>query len=195
MQTLWNNHFLMDILIWCGPWRVVNICLTKQRFFLYPISMRSIHFLALSFAWKALREFMLGLSFSLYIGLFRVLILTSSLSFLHWQFVNELVRVAAPGATIIIVTWCHRDLAPSEEALQPWEKELLNKICKSYYLPAWCSTADYVKLLESLSLQVFTYPIGWKRIAWNSTLWSQTLILLFSLRLTYNSWENKLLKT
>lgn len=69
------------------------------------------------------------------------------------KFVNELVRVAAPGATIIIVTWCHRDLAPSEEALQPWEKELLNKICKSYYLPAWCSTVDYVKLLESLSLQ------------------------------------------
>jgi hypothetical protein len=113
---------------------------------------------------------MLGLSFSLYIGLFRVLILTSSLCFSHWQFVNELVRVAAPGATIIIVTWCHRDLAPSEEALQPWEKNLLNKICKFYYLPAWCSTADYVKLLESLSLQVFTYPIGWKRIAKNSTL-------------------------
>ncbi|XP_062147419.1 gamma-tocopherol methyltransferase, chloroplastic [Alnus glutinosa] len=69
------------------------------------------------------------------------------------KFVNELARVAAPGATIIIVTWCHRDLAPSEESLQPWEKELLNKICKSFYLPAWCSTADYVKLLESLSLQ------------------------------------------
>ncbi|KAF5450606.1 hypothetical protein F2P56_030940 [Juglans regia] len=69
------------------------------------------------------------------------------------KFVNELARVAAPGGTIIIVTWCHRDLAPSEESLQPWEKELLNKICNSYYLPAWCSTADYVKLLQSLSLQ------------------------------------------
>jgi hypothetical protein len=92
-----------------------------------------------------------------------VLVLTSSLS--HWQFVNELARVAAPGATIIIVTWCHRDLAPSEESLQPWEKELLNKICKSFYLPAWCSTADYVNLLESLSLQVFTHPIGWERRA------------------------------
>ncbi|XP_062147422.1 gamma-tocopherol methyltransferase, chloroplastic-like isoform X2 [Alnus glutinosa] len=69
------------------------------------------------------------------------------------KFVNELTRVAAPGATIIIVTWCHRDLAPSEESLQPWEKELLNKICKSFYLPAWCSTADYVNLLETLSVQ------------------------------------------
>uniref|UniRef100_A0A2N9HXK5 Methyltransferase type 11 domain-containing protein n=1 Tax=Fagus sylvatica TaxID=28930 RepID=A0A2N9HXK5_FAGSY len=69
------------------------------------------------------------------------------------KFVNELVRVAAPGGTIIIVTWCHRDLADSEESLQPWEKVLLDKICYSYYLPAWCSTADYVKLLQSLSLQ------------------------------------------
>ncbi|KAJ0078984.1 hypothetical protein Patl1_23696 [Pistacia atlantica] len=69
------------------------------------------------------------------------------------QFVNELARVASPGGKIIIVTWCHRDLGPSEESLQPWEEELLNKICDAYYLPAWCSTADYVKFLESLSLQ------------------------------------------
>ncbi|TXG48746.1 hypothetical protein EZV62_024621 [Acer yangbiense] len=69
------------------------------------------------------------------------------------KFVSELARVAAPGAVIIIVTWCHRDLAPSEQSLQQWEKELLNKICNAYYLPAWCSTADYVELLQSLSLQ------------------------------------------
>ncbi|XP_050253301.1 tocopherol O-methyltransferase, chloroplastic [Quercus robur] len=69
------------------------------------------------------------------------------------KFVNELARVTAPGGTIIIVTWCHRDLAPTEESLQPWEKELLNKICDSFYLPAWCSTAEYVKLLQSLSLR------------------------------------------
>ncbi|CAI9783189.1 unnamed protein product [Fraxinus pennsylvanica] len=69
------------------------------------------------------------------------------------KFVNELARVAAPGGTIIIVTWCHRDLSPSEESLRPEEKELLNKICNAFYLPAWCSTTDYVKLLESLSLQ------------------------------------------
>lgn len=62
--------------------------------------------------------------------------------------------MAAPGGTIIIVTWCHRNLLPSEESLRPEEKELLNKICDAFYLPAWCSTADYVKLLESLSLQV-----------------------------------------
>ncbi|XAR52073.1 Tocopherol O-methyltransferase [Bertholletia excelsa] len=69
------------------------------------------------------------------------------------KFVNELVRVAAPGATIIIVTWCHRNLSPSEKSLQQEEKELLKKICDAYYLPAWCSADDYVKLLQSLSLE------------------------------------------
>lgn len=69
------------------------------------------------------------------------------------KFVSELARVAAPGATIIIVTWCHRDLSPSEQSLHPDELQLLNKICDSYYLPDWCSTADYVQLLQSLSLQ------------------------------------------
>lgn len=70
------------------------------------------------------------------------------------QFVKELVRVAAPGGRIIIVTWCHRNLSPGEKALQPWEQNLLDRICKTFYLPAWCSTSDYVHLLQSLSLQV-----------------------------------------
>lgn len=69
------------------------------------------------------------------------------------KFVSELARVAAPGATIIIVTWCHRDLAASEDSLRPDEMNLLNKICNAYYLPAWCSASDYVKIAESLSLQ------------------------------------------
>ncbi|KAL2329279.1 hypothetical protein Fmac_022706 [Flemingia macrophylla] len=69
------------------------------------------------------------------------------------KFVAELARVAAPGGTIIIVTWCHRDLGPYEDSLQPWEQNLLKRICDSYYLPTWCSTADYVRLLESMSLK------------------------------------------
>lgn len=69
------------------------------------------------------------------------------------KFVSELARVAAPGGTIIIVTWCHRDLKPGEESLQPWEQDLLKRICDAFYLPAWCSTADYLKLLQSQSLQ------------------------------------------
>ncbi|CAA0836494.1 Tocopherol O-methyltransferase- chloroplastic [Striga hermonthica] len=68
------------------------------------------------------------------------------------KFVNELTRVAAPGGRIIIVTWCHRDLSPGE-CLRPDEQDLLNKICGAYYLPEWCSTADYVKLLKSLSME------------------------------------------
>lgn len=70
---------------------------------------------------------------------------------------SELVRVAAPGATIIIVTWCHRDLGPDETCLKSDEKALLDKICKSYYLPDWCSAAEYVNVLESLNLQVRKY--------------------------------------
>ncbi|CAH9143029.1 unnamed protein product [Cuscuta epithymum] len=69
------------------------------------------------------------------------------------KFVSELARVAAPGGRIILVTWCHRDLSPTEESLLPEEEELLKKICNAFYLPAWCSTADYVKLLQSHSLQ------------------------------------------
>ncbi|XP_042430974.1 probable tocopherol O-methyltransferase, chloroplastic isoform X1 [Zingiber officinale] len=69
------------------------------------------------------------------------------------KFVSELARVAAPGATIVIVTWCHRDLLPSEANLTPDETSLLNKICNAYYLPSWCSAADYVKIANSLSLE------------------------------------------
>ncbi|KAL1202538.1 Tocopherol O-methyltransferase [Cardamine amara subsp. amara] len=69
------------------------------------------------------------------------------------KFVKELVRVAAPGGRIIIVTWCHRNLSQGEETLQPWEQNLLDRICKTFYLPAWCSTDDYVNLLQSHSLQ------------------------------------------
>ncbi|XP_047330772.1 probable tocopherol O-methyltransferase, chloroplastic isoform X2 [Impatiens glandulifera] len=69
------------------------------------------------------------------------------------KFVNELARVTAPGGKIIIVTWCHRDLSPGEETLLKDEQVLLKKICNSYYLPDWCSSADYVKLLDSLNLQ------------------------------------------
>lgn len=74
-----------------------------------------------------------------------------------YQFVGELARVAAPGATIIIVTWCHRDLLPSEDTLLPEELNLLNKICDAYYLPSWCSAADYIEIAQSLSLEVITF--------------------------------------
>ncbi|CAN6487002.1 unnamed protein product [Victoria cruziana] len=69
------------------------------------------------------------------------------------KFVSELARVAAPGATIIIVTWCHRNLLPDEESLQPQELDLLKRICDAFYLPAWCSAADYGRIAESFHLE------------------------------------------
>jgi tocopherol O-methyltransferase len=66
--------------------------------------------------------------------------------------------VVAPGGTIIIVTWCHRNLEPSETSLKPDEVSLLKKICDAYYLPDWCSPSDYVSIAKSLSLEVRVCP-------------------------------------
>lgn len=64
------------------------------------------------------------------------------------KFVGELMRVAAPGGRLIVVTWCHRDLELGEPCLSEKEEKLLAKINRAYYLPRWCSVDDYVKLLE-----------------------------------------------
>ncbi|KIZ03430.1 Methyltransferase type 11 [Monoraphidium neglectum] len=73
------------------------------------------------------------------------------------QFVRELARVCAPGGRVIIVTWCHRVLQPGEERLNAEELvgallSLLDRICEAYYLPAWCSIADYQRLFEAEGL-------------------------------------------
>ncbi|KAJ4830470.1 hypothetical protein Tsubulata_003401 [Turnera subulata] len=64
------------------------------------------------------------------------------------KFVSELVRVAAPGGTVIIVSYFHRNLDSSEESLQPRETELLEKIGELSF-SKWCSAADLIKLLQS----------------------------------------------
>ncbi|KAL3698310.1 hypothetical protein R1sor_012386 [Riccia sorocarpa] len=69
------------------------------------------------------------------------------------KFLQELMRVTAPNGRILIVTWCHRDLKPEELSLAADELELLDKICDSYYLPAWCSPSDYVEIAQSLGLK------------------------------------------
>lgn len=63
------------------------------------------------------------------------------------KFVNELFRVAEPGGRIIVVTWCHRDLAEGETELTKSELRLLRRINRAYYLPQWCSVQDYVDLM------------------------------------------------
>ena len=59
------------------------------------------------------------------------------------QFVGEMLRVTKPGGKVVIVTWCHRDLLPGEATLKPDEEALLKRISEAYYLPPWCSLADY----------------------------------------------------
>lgn len=141
----------MHGLIWFGPWRVENTCLTKRRF------------LSNLYSWK---RFTCSISL-----VFPVLLQPfPSFSSVKWQFVNELVRVAAPGATIIIVTWCHRDLTATEDSLQPWEKELLDKICGAYYLPSWCSADDYVKIFQSLPVEVITGNLTCAQVQGNDEL-------------------------
>lgn len=68
-------------------------------------------------------------------------------------FVNELVRVTAPGGRVIVVTWCHRDLEPGETGLKKWEEKLLTRINKAYYLPRWCSVAQYEGWMAEAGLQ------------------------------------------
>jgi SAM-dependent methyltransferase len=62
------------------------------------------------------------------------------------KFVGELLRVAAPGGRVAIVTWCHRNLQPGEKALAPEEQAVLDRVNEAYYLPQWCSLADYEAL-------------------------------------------------
>jgi len=68
------------------------------------------------------------------------------------QFVSELARVCKPGGRIIIVAWCHRDLEPKEESLNRSEEKLLRTINRAYYLPRWCSAADYRRLAADFGL-------------------------------------------
>ena len=68
------------------------------------------------------------------------------------KFVGELARVCAPGGRVIVVTWCHRELEAGETELRPDEKDLLQRICDAYYLPAWCSAGDYKVLFEKNGL-------------------------------------------
>ena len=69
------------------------------------------------------------------------------------QFVSELVRVLRPSGRLIIVAWCHRDLLADETQLQPKEEKLLRRISWAYYLPPWCSVADYRTLLTERGMR------------------------------------------
>eukprot|EP00241_Pyramimonas_parkeae_P004915 CAMPEP_0114247138 /NCGR_PEP_ID=MMETSP0058-20121206/12860_1 /TAXON_ID=36894 /ORGANISM="Pyramimonas parkeae, CCMP726" /LENGTH=345 /DNA_ID=CAMNT_0001360419 /DNA_START=71 /DNA_END=1108 /DNA_ORIENTATION=+ len=68
------------------------------------------------------------------------------------KFIAELARVCKPGGRILIVTWCHRVLEEGETQLKPDEQALLKNICSAYYLPAWCSIADYARIATANNL-------------------------------------------
>ena len=68
------------------------------------------------------------------------------------QFVSELTRVCKPGGRVLVVAWCHRDLNPGEAALSDSEERLLGRINRAYFLPRWCSAADYRKLFGEFGM-------------------------------------------
>jgi len=72
-------------------------------------------------------------------------------------FMSEMNRVCKPGGRVILVTWVHRDLEEGEAALRPNEQRLLKRISEAYYLPDWCSLADYKKIAEN--------KLGWEQIS------------------------------
>nr|AHH02783.1 tocopherol-like methyltransferase [Vinca minor] len=69
------------------------------------------------------------------------------------KFIREMVRVAAPGAPIIIFGYAHRNISPDEESLKPKEIIVLEKICERILLSGLCSSADYVNWLASLPVE------------------------------------------
>lgn len=103
------------------------------------------------------------------------------------KFVNELFRVTKPGGKIIIVTWCHRDLAAGETELTKKEKKVLAKINEAYYLPKWCSVADYVGHLKenggrNIKSEDWSYVIApfWKAVIRSSLNPVNFVKLMFS---------------
>ena len=50
-----------------------------------------------------------------------------------------------------------RNLEEGETRLKDNEQRLLDQICESYYLPAWCSLDDYRRIFEAQGLQVWRY--------------------------------------
>lgn len=72
------------------------------------------------------------------------------------RFVENLVNACAPGGRILLVTWCHRDLQEGETQLTKFERALLGVINRCYYLPQWCSVADYNRLFRAKGMTNIT---------------------------------------
>jgi tocopherol O-methyltransferase len=67
------------------------------------------------------------------------------------KFLQECHRVLKPGGTLLMATWCHRDVNPPHSALTAPEQKLLDKIYRIYHLPYVISLPEYAQIAESLS--------------------------------------------
>ena len=69
------------------------------------------------------------------------------------NFLKELQRVAKKKyGKMIVVTWCHRNLAPGEK-LKPIERILFRWINNIYQLPPWVSIQDYTDIAKDIGWQ------------------------------------------
>jgi tocopherol O-methyltransferase len=69
------------------------------------------------------------------------------------KFLQECYRVLKPGGTLLMATWCHRDINPPQSALTLQEQNLLNKIYRVYHLPYVISLAEYAQIVQNLAFQ------------------------------------------
>ena len=71
---------------------------------------------------------------------------------IHLQFMQELVRVAAPGGSIIYTTCCHRDLLTGETSLEPceqvYEYDIVNCVRTKSTIVYLCSIDKSFKMLK-----------------------------------------------
>lgn len=63
------------------------------------------------------------------------------------RFLRECTRVLRPGGSLLMVTWCCRDSAPTG-----WERRMLQGISWAYALPPWVPMSRYVDLARSIGL-------------------------------------------
>jgi tocopherol O-methyltransferase len=66
------------------------------------------------------------------------------------KFLQECHRVLKPGGTLLMATWCHRDINPPQSVLTPQEKKLLDKIYRIYHLPYVISLPEYRQIAQDL---------------------------------------------
>lgn len=68
------------------------------------------------------------------------------------KFLQECCRVLKPGGTLLVATWCHRDLA-EKGPLTARERKHLEDLYRLYHLPHVISLAEYGAIAQTLPLQ------------------------------------------